>query len=109
MITPAGKECAFFFGDYHRGRSTESCRLLEGSNLDWSPNLCERCPVPQILQANACEYQELKPRLERPLFFLRKQVQVSAYCSKCQCNVDEPRIGCGQCHPLPEIFFPDSR
>ena len=105
MITPAGKECAHFFGDYHRGRNSESCRLLEGANLEWSPDLCDKCLVPSILMANACEYQKLIPRLEKPLFFMKSQVQVQAECSKCECRVDEPRIGCGQCHPLPEIFF----
>ncbi len=108
MITPAGKECAHFFGDYHRGRNIEACRLLESANLKWAQDLCEKCPVPGILMANACEFQTLSPRLEKPLFFMKAQVQIQADCSKCECRVDEPRIGCGQCHPLPEIFFSDS-
>ena len=107
MITPAGKECPHFFGDYHRGRNSESCRLLESAGLEWQPAHCEKCPVPDILLANECEHQALTPRLERPLFFMSPQVQIKAYCSKCECNVDEPKIGCGQCHPLPEIFVSD--
>ena len=107
MITPAGKECPHFFGDYHRGRNTESCRLLEGAGLEWQASHCEKCPVPGILQANACEHQTLNPRLERPLFFMSPQVQVKAHCTKCECDVNEPKIGCGQCHPLPEIFVAD--
>jgi hypothetical protein len=101
MITPAGKECKHFFGDYFRGRNVERCRLLEAAKLDWSPSLCEKCPVPDILQANACEHQTLTPHLEKPLFFMKAEVRVSAHCSKCQCDVEEPAIGCGQCVNLP--------
>ncbi|MEM7031558.1 MAG: hypothetical protein AAF629_18500, partial [Chloroflexota bacterium] len=55
MKTPAGKECKYFFGDYHRGRNIEECRLLE-KNRDsepWKPSLCQTCPVPDILRQNA--------------------------------------------------------
>jgi hypothetical protein len=108
MITPAGKECPHFFGDYHRGKNIEACRLLESAGIDWEPSLCEKCPAPEILQANACEFQKLSPTLERPLFFMSPQIQIEAYCSKCECKVGEPQIGCGQCHPLPEIFISES-
>lgn len=110
MQTPAGKECPYFYGDYHRGRSVERCRLLEAHNLDWYSDLCFNCEVPEIRKANACEHQSLKPRIEKPLFFMKAQVKVDAYCSQCECAVDEPRVGCGQCHPLPNVFVvaPDS-
>lgn len=104
MITPAGKECRHFYGDYFRGRHVEECRLLEAHNLKWTPDMCNKCPVPEILQANACEHQNLIPRLEKPLFFLKSQVQISAHCDKCACDVAAPEIGCGQCHPLPSVF-----
>ncbi len=101
MQTPAGKECRHFFGDYFRGRNVERCRLLESANLVWTPDLCEKCPVPDILQANACEHQTLTPKVEKPLFFMRPEVHVSAYCDQCKCVVEEPAIGCGQCVKLP--------
>jgi hypothetical protein len=101
MQTPAGKECRYFFGDYFRGRNIERCRLLEEHALDWSPPLCDKCPVPDILQANACEHQHLTPRVEKPLFFMKPEVHISANCDKCQCQVSEPVIGCGQCVNLP--------
>jgi hypothetical protein len=104
MLTPAGKECPHFYGDYYRGRHMERCRLLEAHALQWTADLCAKCPVPEILQANACENQHLTPRLEKPLFFLRPQVQVAAHCRKCECDVATPEIGCGQCHPLPSVF-----
>jgi len=104
MLTPAGKECRYFFGDYHRGRSVERCRLLEGAKLYWTEDLCTKCPVPDILQANACENQTLTPRLERPLFFMKPEVRAKAHCTKCECDVEEPAIGCGLCVSLPGVF-----
>ena len=59
MKTPAGKECKYFYGDYFRGRNAEECSLLKASNQTWSADLCRTCPVPGILQANACEFLQL--------------------------------------------------
>jgi hypothetical protein len=101
VITPAGKECRHFYGDYYRGRNVERCRLLDAHELPWTPDLCEKCPVPDILQANACEHQQLIPRLEKPLFFMKTEVRIKAHCDKCQCEVAEPAVGCGQCVSLP--------
>ena len=58
MRTPAGKDCTFFFGDYHRGRNEEECRLLKSNDLEWTPDLCSNCPLPEIQLANACEYMQ---------------------------------------------------
>jgi hypothetical protein len=46
----------------------------------------------------------LKAKIIRPFPYIQRRVQVTAYCSKCECEVQEPKIGCGQCHPLPPIF-----
>jgi len=99
MKTPAGKECKFFYGDYFRGRSVEECRLLKDSGISWAAYLCQECPVPEIIQANSCTHQSLNPQLKRPVFFMRPQVLIEAYCNKAKKAVKEPRIGCGQCHP----------
>lgn len=104
MITPAGKECKHFYGDYYRGRHNEKCRLLEAHNIHWEPQMCAKCSVPEILQANACEHQALTPIVSKPLFFMKPEVNVKAHCSECACDVEEPRIGCGLCHPLPQVF-----
>ncbi len=106
MITPAGNDCKYFYGDYYRGRHREECRLLIDSRetQSWKPELCFTCPVPEILIANACEYMKLKGEIFRPFPYLQRRVKVTAYCNKCDCIVAEPKIGCGQCHPLPPIF-----
>ena len=107
MKTPSGIECQFFFGDYHRGRDREICRLLNSANppLEWTPALCETCPVPRIQRANSCEHLQLIPSLKRPFPFLSPQVQVKAYCTKTHQDVKEPQVGCGECHQLPEVFL----
>lgn len=105
MRTPAGKECKYFYGNYFRGRRTEECRLLQAPGQRWSNDLCGTCPVPDILRANACEFLQLKAVVSRPLTGLfQRRVQVSAYCEKVHRAVDEPEIGCGECHPLPSEF-----
>lgn len=106
MITPAGKECRYFYADYHRGREHEECRLLEAASPPerWTPDLCFTCPVPDIVRANACSHMVLEGRVERPFPYIKRKVRVKAYCTKTLRDVPEPQIGCGECHPLPPIF-----
>ena len=106
MRTPAGKECRFFYGDYHRGREFEECRLLDAVSppIPWKRVYCETCPVPGIQMANACLDMILRPRLGRPFPFLKQQVQVSTYCNKSGRAGFDPHIGCGECHSLPIEF-----
>jgi hypothetical protein len=105
MRTPSGKECKYFYGNYFRGRTAEECRLLRASGERWSRDLCQTCPVPDVLMANACEFLQLHGSVTRPVMaMLRRRVQLTAYCTKVQRDVAEPHIGCGQCHPLPAEF-----
>jgi hypothetical protein len=111
MRTPAGFECKFFYGNYFRGRKEEECRLIGKvpPPNHWSPDLCQKCPVPDILLANACQNMELKAHARRSLLGLMKKVEVTAYCHKVNQVVTEPHIGCGQCHPLPPEFIGKSK
>lgn len=106
MRTPAGFECKYFYGNYFRGRKQEECRLIGNAPPPghWTPDLCQKCPVPGILRANACEHMELKGRVKRSLLGIIRKVEVSAHCTQSQQAVAEPHVGCGQCHPLPPVF-----
>lgn len=106
METPAGKECRYFYGDYYRGRNNEECRLLSSASppQNWTPELCFTCPVPEIQMANACPNMILEGKVERTFPLLKRKVKVGAFCSKTLRDVPEPKIGCGECHPLPAIF-----
>lgn len=106
MRTPAGKECQFFYGDYYRGKNHEECRLLDQGNTTtkWTNELCNTCPVPDIQAANSCPHMVLSGDVVRQFIVFGRKVQVTAYCTKSEGEVSEPKVGCGQCHPLPSIF-----
>jgi hypothetical protein len=107
MITPAGKECPYFYGDYYRGRDHEECRLLSAKlpSQNWTRDLCSTCPVPAIIMANACKNMVLEGHVGRPFPFIQRRVLIKAYCTKSLRDVPEPQVGCGECHPLPPEFL----
>ena len=105
MKTPFGQECPYFFGDYHRGRNVEECRLLKARGGEWTADLCKTCIVPAIARANSCESMKLSAEIHRPILaFLQRRVKISAYCEKAGREVPEPQVGCGECHSLPFDF-----
>jgi hypothetical protein len=107
MRTPIGIECKYFYGNYYRGRHVEECRLIGKASPPnhWTADLCKSCPVPAILQANACPNLVLHAEVSRQFLGIKRKVKISSYCLKSQTNVAEPEIGCGQCHPeVNEIF-----
>jgi hypothetical protein len=106
MKTPYGIECPFFYGDYYRGKDHEECRLIgvHSSPNNWTRDLCKNCPVPSIKRANACPTLILTPRIQKGFFGLKRQVKITAFCSKSQTTVKEPEVGCGICHPLTDVF-----
>ena len=100
MRTPAGKECRFYYEDHFRGREKEECRLLQRNpNAGrWKPSHCNTCPVPDILRQNACPNLALEGRIHKSLLGLREQVTVYAVCTSSLKEVDNPAVGCGECH-----------
>ena len=100
MKTPYGKTCRYYFSDYYRGRETQACRLIEQNPTAgaWKPALCQTCPVPDILLANACPNLVLRARIGKTFFGWLAQVQVEAACREHRVEVKQPRVGCGHCH-----------
>jgi protein-arginine kinase activator protein McsA len=100
MITPAGKECPYYYQDFHRGRATQECRLIDKTpdGGKYTPDLCESCTIPNIVLANACENMILEARASRGILGFGRRVNVSAYCTRSRQDVQEPQIGCGECH-----------
>jgi hypothetical protein len=108
MKTPAGTECKFYYGDFHRGRNVQSCRLIE-ANPDspaWQPSLCQTCPVPEILQANAARTLKLSGKVVKKYLGFKKAVEVEGWCSECFSEVPDPKLGCPNCaaKPRPSIL-----
>ena len=105
MRTPFGIECPFFYGNYFRGKSEEECRLIghHPPPNNWTRDLCQECPVPAILRANACKNMTLTPAITRKFVIGKRRVEIKAYCSLAKADVKIPQVGCGLCHPLGEI------
>ena len=99
MLTPAGKECRYYYEDYHRGRDVQECRLIKQStdSLPWQPGDCERCTVPAILWANASQYLNLKAKVTAGFIGLGRRVEIAAWCGKHDIQIDDPYVGCEQC------------
>jgi hypothetical protein len=103
--TPAGTECPHYYEDFHRGRQRQECRLI-GQNprgAPWKPELCRACPVPRILQANACPNLVLTATVRPGVLGLGRGVEVHAECLLSLGDISQPEIGCGHCH---EMFRP---
>ena len=98
MITPAGKECHYYYEDYFRGNEIQECRLFARNPRSdpWEPRLCSTCPVPEILRANSSPHMALEARVVRQLRFW-KRVVVEAYCTKHLVEIEDPHVGCAQC------------
>ena len=109
MKTPAGKECKYYYGDFHRGRNVQSCRLIERNpdSPPWQPQLCYSCPVPDFLRANQSPNLKLDGKVVKKLFGFKQQVEVTGWCSNCFREIPNPALGCPYCRRddyRPSIF-----
>ncbi len=100
MRTPAGTECPYFFGDYHRGRNQEQCNLIGNVSPpnNWKPSLCKTCQVPSIIRANGCKNMKLAAEVKPGVLRKGGKVKITAFCTKSHQDVKQPHIGCGFCH-----------
>ncbi len=99
MITPAGKECRFYYQDFHRGHSAQECRLIDQNQKSepWKPDDCQTCPVPGILLANSSPDLVLEASIKKGFMGLNRKMTVKATCSRHLIDVPEPHIGCSKC------------
>lgn len=103
-IPTTGRECPYFYGDYHRGKHLEECRLIEATIPPWEIKYCRDCPVPEIVRVNSCPNMILSAEIRSKLLGLKKSVEVTAYCTKTHQEVTNPFVGCGKCHPIIDLF-----
>ncbi len=99
MKTPAGKACRFYYQNFHRGRSEQECRLIQGNpaSQTWRPKDCFQCPVPDILQANSSPDLVLEATIATGLLGFNRRVEVKAFCSRHLIDVPKPQVGCPKC------------
>ena len=90
--------CRYFYGDYHRGRNYEECRLLEANpdnQRPWKRKLCESCPVPEILITSNSRDLLLEGTVKRK--FIWENVEVTfAICQKHLIELLDPHY-CPKC------------
>ncbi len=99
MRTPDGRECRHYYEDFHRGRNVQECRLVQGNveSLSWKPSDCKRCPVPDILSANASPHLKLKLTIDTRLMGLGRKLEVEAWCTRHRREIEDPFVGCELC------------
>ncbi len=100
MRTPFGAECPHYYGDFHRGRNVETCRLLGlGDGADkWRSSLCSKCAVPRLVMANACPSLRLHGRVSAGFLGFGRRMLITASCVRSGGAVVHPEVGCGLCH-----------
>lgn len=98
MRTPAGDECRYYYEDFNRMRQTQECRLIARNRESerWTPDLCAKCAVPEILRANGSPDLRLEAAVVKR-FGLFRRVEVKAYCLRCIAPVPDPIRGCRTC------------
>ncbi len=107
MRTPYGRHCPHYYVDTRRWHDGQAeCRLLVAPDAArWTAELCRDCPVPEIRRVNTCPQMTLHAQIgRRPWRFWEKpRLLVSATCSQSGGKVEDPYVGCGQCHPPVEF------
>lgn len=90
--------CRYFYGDYHRGKNKEECRLLAANSenkIAWKRSFCDSCPVPELLIMSNSRDLVLEAEAKRR--FLRERVEVTfAICNKHLLQLDDPKF-CPKC------------
>lgn len=100
MKTPNGRECPEYFQDFHRQRSKQECRLAKRNprSARWQPSDCSRCPVPDILHANASPTLRLSLNIKSGFLGIGRRNEVTATCTRHNVPIADPYIGCPQCN-----------
>jgi hypothetical protein len=100
MKTPAGKECPQYYQDFHRGRAIQTCRMQERNpkSAAWHPADCAKCPIPEILRANASPNMRLTLTIHAGIFGIGRRLDVTAFCEKHDLEITDPYVGCPRCN-----------
>ena len=95
MINPAGKECKHYYQDFHRGRNIQECRLikLNPASERWHPDDCSKCPVADILMANADPDMELTVTIKKGFLGFGRRVEVTAHDAVDGTVIEDPYVG----------------
>jgi hypothetical protein len=106
MRTPAGKECRHYYEDFHRGRDKQECRLVKANPASeaWLPADCSKCPVPDILRANADPDMELIVTIKAGFLGFFRRVEVTARDAVDGTPIADPYVGRTKDNPKLDLF-----
>ncbi|MCU0513953.1 MAG: hypothetical protein MUE40_15460 [Anaerolineae bacterium] len=106
MRTPAGKECAHYYQDFHRGRDVQECRLEKANpqSARWQPGDCSKCPVPDILLANADPDMQLTLTIRPGFMGFFRRLEVVATSRSDGSVISDPYVGKGKDSPALDLF-----
>jgi len=106
MKTPAGKECRYYYADFHRGRNIQECRNVKYNNNSepWHAKDCTNCPVPDILRANADPNMELTVTVSKGFMGFGRKIKVDAYNKNDGSVIENPYVGQVKDNPGLDIF-----
>jgi hypothetical protein len=106
MRIPAGKECRHYYQDFHRGRDLQECRLEKENPASerWHPRDCEKCPVPDILRANADPNMKLTLTIKNGFLGFGRKVSVVATDTRSGEVIANPYVGRMEDKPGLDIF-----
>jgi hypothetical protein len=95
MKTPDGRECKHYYADFHRGRNVQECRLvnINPASEAWHPSDCSKCPVPDILLANADPDMELTLTIKKGFLGFGRKMEVTAKSRKDGTVIEDPYVG----------------
>jgi hypothetical protein len=95
MKTPDGRECKHYYEDYYRGRSVQECRLVKvnPASESWHPSDCSKCPVPDILLANADPDMDLTLTIKKGFLGFGRKLEVTAKSRKDGTPIADPYVG----------------
>lgn len=97
-MTQGPVNCRYFYGDYHRGKNREECRLVEANpnnQRPWRRKFCDNCPVPALLMTSNTRDLVLEAEVKRKLLW--EQVEVTfAICQKHLLELSDPHY-CPKC------------
>lgn len=106
MQTPDGRDCKYYYEDFHRGRNIQECRSVKYNpdSVRWHPNDCSKCPVPDILLANADPNMELIVTIKKGFLGFGRSIDVVARDRTDGSIIEDPYVGNVKDHPGLDIF-----
>lgn len=95
MKTSDGRECKHYYEDFHRGRNVQECRLIKAhaEGEGWHPSDCSKCPVPDILLANADPDMELTLVIKKGFLGFGRKLEVTAKSRTDGSPIADPYVG----------------